>query len=89
MEIKRGIPVSAGVAIGPALVLDTEFYRIPQRTVDPAQTAKLRYGAAPQVLVPNRGGVEFIRLLGNDRPRTLSIAAGLGERQRLGQVARR
>src|SRR5205823_11963000 len=37
MEIKRGIPVSAGVAIGPALVLDTEFYRIPRRTVDPAQ----------------------------------------------------
>ncbi|MFO0807274.1 MAG: phosphoenolpyruvate--protein phosphotransferase [Gemmataceae bacterium] len=33
MEIYRGIPVSAGVAIGPALVLDTEWYRIPQRTV--------------------------------------------------------
>lgn len=37
MEIKRGIPASAGVAIGPALVLDTEFYRIPQRTIEPAQ----------------------------------------------------
>lgn len=36
MEIKRGIPASAGVAIGSALVLDTEFYRIPQRTIDPA-----------------------------------------------------
>lgn len=36
MEIKRGIPASAGVAIGPALVLDTEFYRIPQRTIEPA-----------------------------------------------------
>jgi phosphotransferase system enzyme I (PtsI) len=34
MEIKRGIPVSPGVAIGPALVLDTEGYRIPQRFVD-------------------------------------------------------
>jgi phosphotransferase system enzyme I (PtsI) len=39
MEIKRGIPVSAGVAIGPALVLDTDFYRIPQRTIDPASAA--------------------------------------------------
>jgi len=34
MEIKRGIPVSPGVAIGPALVLDTEGYRIPQRYVE-------------------------------------------------------
>jgi phosphotransferase system enzyme I (PtsI) len=33
MEIKRGIPVSPGVAIGPALVLDTEWFRIPQRAV--------------------------------------------------------
>src|SRR5262245_18825646 len=31
MEIKRGIPVSPGVAIGPALVLDTEGLRIPRR----------------------------------------------------------
>ncbi len=45
MEIKRGIPVSAGVAIGPALVLDTEWYRIPQRYVEPpkaeAEVARL------------------------------------------------
>jgi phosphoenolpyruvate-protein phosphotransferase (PTS system enzyme I) len=34
MEIKRGIPVSPGVAIGPALVLDNEGFRIPQRFVD-------------------------------------------------------
>src|SRR5262245_32195949 len=34
MEIKRGIPVSPGVAIGPALVLDTEYFRIPQRFVE-------------------------------------------------------
>ena len=34
MEIKRGIAVSAGVAIGPALVLDTESFRIPQRFVE-------------------------------------------------------
>ena len=34
MEIKRGIAVSAGVAIGPALVLDTEGVRIPSKYVD-------------------------------------------------------
>ncbi len=39
MEIKRGIAVSPGVAIGPALVLDTEGFRIPQRFVLPAQVA--------------------------------------------------
>src|SRR5213080_1584181 len=38
MDIKRGIPVSGGVAIGPALVLDTEWYRIPQRSVEPKET---------------------------------------------------
>jgi phosphotransferase system enzyme I (PtsI) len=39
MEIKRGIPVSPGVAIGPALVLDTDWFRIPQRSVAPAAVA--------------------------------------------------
>src|SRR5947209_12023549 len=33
MEIKRGTPVSPGVAIGPALVLDTEGFRISRRNV--------------------------------------------------------
>jgi phosphotransferase system enzyme I (PtsI) len=33
MEIKRGIAVSAGVAIGPALLLETEIYRIPPRLI--------------------------------------------------------
>ncbi len=35
MEIKRGIPVSPGVAIGLAMVLDTEGVRIPRRAVEP------------------------------------------------------
>jgi phosphotransferase system enzyme I (PtsI) len=35
MEIKRGIAVSPGVAIGPALVLDTEHLHFPQRFIDP------------------------------------------------------
>src|SRR5207244_1229472 len=37
MEIKRGIAVSPGVAIGPALVLDTEGFRLPHRTVEPSR----------------------------------------------------
>ncbi len=37
MEIRRGIAVSPGVAIGPALVLDTEGVRIPHRTIPPEQ----------------------------------------------------
>jgi phosphotransferase system enzyme I (PtsI) len=35
MDIKRGIAVSAGVAVGPALVLDAEWFRLPQRFIDP------------------------------------------------------
>ncbi len=45
MITKKGINASPGVAIGPALVLDTEEYRIPHRTIDaaqlPAQTRNL------------------------------------------------
>ncbi len=37
MQIKRGIAVSPGVAIGPALVLHAEGYRIPQRFLQPSQ----------------------------------------------------
>jgi phosphotransferase system enzyme I (PtsI) len=52
MEIKRGTAVSPGVAIGPALVLDTEWFRIPQRFVqdnqleDEIQRLQLALGAA-------------------------------------------
>src|SRR3984893_4659894 len=50
MEIKRGIAVSPGVAIGPALVLDTEWFRIPQRFVEgdcaAAEVARLREALA-------------------------------------------
>ncbi len=40
MEIKRGIGVSPGVAIGPAMVLDTEWFRIPHRSVEGARVAE-------------------------------------------------
>jgi phosphoenolpyruvate-protein phosphotransferase (PTS system enzyme I) len=50
MEIKRGIAVSPGVAIGPALVLDNEGFRIPQRFVegDQAEAEILRLRGALQ-----------------------------------------
>ena len=35
MDIRKGIPVSPGVAIAPAVVLDTEEYRITQHAVPP------------------------------------------------------
>jgi phosphotransferase system enzyme I (PtsI) len=34
MDVKRGTAVSPGVAIGPALVLDSEWFRIPHRRID-------------------------------------------------------
>lgn len=40
MISKYGVSASPGVAIGPALVLDAEEYRIPRRTVDPAQAPR-------------------------------------------------
>lgn len=37
MITKKGINASPGVAIGPALVLDAEEYRIPRRTIEPSE----------------------------------------------------
>ena len=37
MEIKKGIAVSPGIAIARALIIDSEDYRIPQRSVAPTQ----------------------------------------------------
>src|SRR5690242_16238125 len=37
MEIKKGIAVSPGVVIGPAVVLEAEEYRIKVKTVPPEQ----------------------------------------------------
>jgi phosphotransferase system enzyme I (PtsI) len=39
MITKKGISASPGVAIGPALVLDAEEYRIPRRTIHPSLVA--------------------------------------------------
>lgn len=37
MEIRKGIAVSPGVAIAPAIVLDSEQFRIPRRSIDPQE----------------------------------------------------
>ena len=39
MLSKKGIPVSPGIALGPALVLDTEEYQIPRRRIPREQCA--------------------------------------------------
>src|SRR5207248_11505676 len=60
MEIKRGIPVSPGVAIGPALVLDNEGFRIPQRFVegDQAEAEIARLLAARQAAASEARGIQ-------------------------------
>ena len=37
MEIKKGIAVSPGIAIARALIIDSEEYRIPHRSIAPSQ----------------------------------------------------
>jgi phosphoenolpyruvate-protein phosphotransferase (PTS system enzyme I) len=48
MEIKNGIPVSPGVAIAPALVIDSESFRIPRRFIrkDEVETELKRFELA-------------------------------------------
>jgi phosphotransferase system enzyme I (PtsI) len=61
MITKKGINASPGVAIGPALVLDTEEYRIPHRTIDAAQLpAQIRNLDA--ALLASREEVSELRL---------------------------
>jgi len=40
MEIKKGIAVSPGIAIAKALIIDSEDYRIPRRSIEPSQRMK-------------------------------------------------
>jgi phosphotransferase system enzyme I (PtsI) len=39
MEIRKGIAVSPGLAIATAIVLDSEQFRIPRRSIEPQETA--------------------------------------------------
>ena len=60
MEVKRGIAVAPGVAIGPALVLGSEDFRIPQRFVraDAVDTEMVRFRAALEAAVTEIAGHE-------------------------------
>jgi phosphotransferase system enzyme I (PtsI) len=37
MEIKKGIAVSPGISIGKSLIIDSEDYRIPRRSIEPSR----------------------------------------------------
>src|SRR5258707_1415722 len=60
MEVRRGIAVAPGVAIGPALVLGSEDFRIPQRfvRVDAVDTELARFRTALQAAVTEITGHE-------------------------------
>jgi len=64
MEIKKGIPVSPGVAICPAVVIDAQDIRVPRRAIDPAEAPHQRQRveaavhAAKDDLEQLRGDVE-------------------------------
>ncbi|HEY2250059.1 MAG TPA: phosphoenolpyruvate--protein phosphotransferase [Planctomycetaceae bacterium] len=60
MEVRRGIAVAPGVAIGPALVLGSEDFRIPQRFIraDAVDTELARFQAALTAAVAEISGHE-------------------------------
>jgi phosphotransferase system enzyme I (PtsI) len=61
MISKSGVSASPGVAIGPALVLDTEEYRIPRRTV-PAEEISRQVATLDDALEASRQEVADLRL---------------------------
>ncbi len=87
MEIRRGIAVSEGVAIGPALVLDTEGVRIPVRTVPPDQIdgeiARLRVALAACADSAHRRQQTLADKLGDDMGDILGSQVGLFEDPKL------
>lgn len=60
MEIKIGIPVSPGVAIAPALVLDSESFRIPKRFIrkDEVEQETKRFEAARKKALSEISGIK-------------------------------
>jgi phosphotransferase system enzyme I (PtsI) len=69
MDIRRGIAVSPGVAVGPALVLDTEGVRIPRQAV--------AAGKVDAEIVRFRAAVD--RAAGDARARQKSLTQQLGK----------
>ncbi len=70
METKHGIPASPGIAIGPALVLDTEGVHIPRRTVPadliPSELARLQVALHQSTEDSRRREQEMTTRLGKD-----------------------
>ena len=70
METKHGIPASPGIAIGPALVLDTEGVHIPRRTVPaesiPAELTRLQAALHQATEDSRRREQEMTTRLGKD-----------------------
>ncbi|MCX5655864.1 MAG: phosphoenolpyruvate--protein phosphotransferase [Planctomycetota bacterium] len=70
MEIRKGIAVSPGLAIAPAIVLDSEQFRIPRRNIEPREVEA--------ELARFQGAVE--RALGELRGLRQRIATDIGEK---------
>lgn len=76
MEVYRGIPVYPGVVIGPALLLDTEGYLIPQRSINSSEVTeefeRLRIGIrdaaievrSNQAIIADKVGTQYGAILG-------------------------
>lgn len=87
MEIRRGIAVSPGVAIGPALVLDTEGILIPVRSVSPAEVEtevrRLRAALASASLLAQEKHKTLSAKLGREIAEIFEAHAGLYEDPKL------
>ena len=87
MEIRRGIAVSPGVAIGPALVLDTEGILIPIRSVPPAQVEgevrRLRAALADASRLAQEKQVKLSAKLGKEIADIFQAHSGLYEDPKL------
>ena len=76
MEVYRGIPVYPGVVIGPALLLDTEGYLIPQRSISASEVVdefeRLKIGIrdaaievrSNQAIIATKVGTQYGAILG-------------------------
>ena len=83
MITKKGINASPGVAIGPALVLDAEEYRIPRRTIELSEITS-EIGTLDAAITTSRQEVAVKVVALNDvgpggRERQQAAAAGMIE----------
>jgi len=87
MEIRRGVAVSPGVAIGPALVLDTEGILIPIRSVPPEQVEgevrRLRTALADASRLAQEKQVKLSAKLGKEIADIFQAHSGLYEDPKL------